>query len=146
MTLPLSDLAAVLPELIVVIAACAVLVLDPITSARNKTWLAWMSLVALVLCFVVTASQMQTTQFAFSDLVVVDPYACFWKLLLYVVSALTILLSLSYLREERIHLAEYYGFLLLSLAGMMIMVSAADLLTMYLGIELMSLSLYILAG
>jgi len=146
MTLPLADLAAVLPELIVILAACAVLALDPITPARNKPWLAWLSLAALALCAVVTASQMQTTQLAFSDLVVVDPYACFWKLLLYLVSALTILLSLSYLHEERIHLAEYYGFLLLSLAGMMIMVSAADLLTVYLGIELMSLSLYILAG
>ena len=55
-------------------------------------------------------------------------------------------LSMSYLKEERIHLAEYYGFLLLSLVGMMVMVSAADLLTIYLGLELMSLALYVLAG
>jgi NADH-quinone oxidoreductase subunit N len=53
---------------------------------------------------------------------------------------------LPYLKAERITLGEYYGFLLLSLSGMMIMVSAADLLTIYLGIELMSLSLYVLAG
>jgi NADH-quinone oxidoreductase subunit N len=62
------------------------------------------------------------------------------------VTGLTILMSLSYLKEERIHLAEYYGFILLSLSGMMVMVSAADLLTIYLGTELMSLSLYVLAG
>jgi len=82
----------------------------------------------------------------FSELVVIDPYASFWKLLLYVVSGLTILLSLAYLKAERINLAEYYGLLLLSLVGMMVMVSAADLLTMYLGMELMSISLYVLAG
>jgi NADH-quinone oxidoreductase subunit N len=66
--------------------------------------------------------------------------------LLYLVSGLTIFLSLAYLKEERINLGEYYGFLLLSLSGMMVMVSAADLLTIYLGTELMSLSLYVMAG
>jgi NADH-quinone oxidoreductase subunit N len=83
---------------------------------------------------------------AFSDLVVVDGYARFWKLLLYGVTGLTILMSLPYLKAEGLHLGEYYGFILLALSGMMVMVSGADLLTIYLGTELMSLSLYVLAG
>ena len=53
---------------------------------------------------------------------------------------------MAYLKAERLHIGEYYGFILLTLSGMMVMVSAADLLTIYLGTELMSLSLYILAG
>ncbi len=146
MTLPLSDLAAILPELIIVAAACCVLALDPITPTSRKTWLAWLSIGALVLCFGATASHLDTTVTAFSDLVIIDPYASFWKLLLYTITGLTILLSLAYLKAERINLAEYYGLMLLSLAGMMIMVSAADLLTIYLGMELMSISLYVLAG
>jgi len=146
MTLPLSDIFAVLPELIVVTAACLVLALDPLTPSARKSWLAWLSLAALVACFWISASQMGVTVLAFSGLVILDPYAGFWKLLLYVVTGLTILLSLAYLKEERINLGEYYGFILLSLSGMMIMVSAADLLTIYLGIELMSMSLYVLAG
>jgi NADH-quinone oxidoreductase subunit N len=146
MTLPLNDLFAIVPELIVAGTACLVLALDPLTPIAKKDWLAWLSLGALIICIGVTASQMGGVVTAFSDLVIIDPYACFWKLLLYGGSGLTILLSMSYLKEERIHLAEYYGFLLLSLAGMMIMVSAADLLTIYLGLELMSLALYVLAG
>lgn len=146
MTLPIGDLLAILPELIVIGAACLVLALDPITPLAKKDWLAWLALGALVICIGVTASQMGGVVLAFSDLVIIDPYACFWKLLLYGGSGLTILLSMSYLKEERIHLAEYYGFLLLSLVGMMVMVSAADLLTIYLGLELMSLALYVLAG
>ncbi len=146
MTLPLADLIAILPELIVVAAACAVLVLEPVTPARRKSWLAWLSLGALMLCFLITASNLNRETWAFSDLVVIDPYASFWKLLLYAVTGLTILLSLAYLAEERILVNEFYGFLLLSLAGMMIMVSAADLLIIYLGMELMSISLYVLAG
>jgi NADH-quinone oxidoreductase subunit N len=66
--------------------------------------------------------------------------------LLYLVSGLTILLSMGYLKEEKIQLAEYYAFVLLALTGMMVMVSGADLLTIYLGIELMSITLYIMAG
>jgi proton-translocating NADH-quinone oxidoreductase chain N len=57
-----------------------------------------------------------------------------------------VLLSLAYLKAERLNYGEYYGFVLLSLAGMMVMVSGADLLTIYLGTELMSLSLYVMAG
>jgi len=146
MMIPLADLATILPELIVVFAACLLLVLDPITSPEKKDWLAWMSVAALVVCFIVTLGAMGDRVYAFSDLVVVDAYASFWKLLLYLVSGMTILLSIGYLKEERIDLAEFYGFILLSLTGMMVMVSGADLLVIYLGIELMSISLYILAG
>jgi len=146
MTIPLADLVTILPEIIVVVAACALLVLDPITPASKKDFLAWMSLAALVVCFFVTMSNMTERVYAFSDLVIVDPYSSFWKLLLYVVSGLTILLSLTYLKEEGIDLAEFYGFILLSLVGMMVMVSGADLLTIYLGIELMSISLYVMVG
>ncbi len=146
MTLPLSDLVTILPELIVVVAACLVLALEPITPPHRKTLLAWMSVAALVACGIVTASHMGDRVYAFGDLVVVDAYASFWKLLLYVVTVMTILLSIGYLKEERIDLAEFYGFVLLSLTGMMIMVSGADLLVIYLGIELMSIPLYILAG
>ena len=146
MIIPLADLLAILPELFVVGAACILLVLDPITPPSKKDALAWMSLGVLVLCFLMTMGHFHDRVFAFSDLLVVDSYASFWKLLLYVVSGLTILLSMTYLKEEGIDLAEYYGFILLSLAGMMIMVSGADLLTIYLGIELMSISLYVMAG
>src|SRR5579884_79048 len=146
MTLPLSDLAVILPELIVVTSACLVLGLDPITPASKKDALAWLSLGSLVICLGFTASQMGGRTSAFSDLVIIDPYACFWKLLLYLVTGLTILLSFAYLKEEHLHLGEYYGFILLALSGMMVMVSAADLLTIYLGTELMSLSLYVMAG
>ena len=146
MSIPLADLATILPELLVVFAACVLLVLDPITPSSKKDFLAWMCLGTLVVCFFVTAAGMGERTFAFSNLVVVDSYAAFWKLLLYLVSVLTILLSIGYLKEEKIDLAEFYGFIMLSLTGMMIMVSGADLLVVYLGLELMSISLYIMAG
>ena len=146
MTIPLADLVVILPELIVVGAACLLLALAPITPSTKKDRLAWMSVATLVVCFIVTMNGMGERVYAFSELVVVDGYASFWKLLLYVVSGMIVLLSIGYLKEERIDLAEFYGFVLLSLTGMMIMVSGADLLVVYLGIELMSISLYVMAG
>ena len=146
MSIPLADLGVILPELLVLLAACVLLVLDPITPSSKKDFLAWMCLGTLVVCFFISANAMGDRTFAFSNLVVVDSYASFWKLLLYLVSGLTILLSLGYLKEEKIDLAEFYGFIMLSLTGMMIMVSGTDLLVIYLGLELMSISLYIMAG
>ncbi len=146
MTIPLADLVTIAPELIVAFVACLLLVLEPVTPSTRKDLLAWMSLATLAVCFIVTASSLGDRVYAFSDLVVVDRYASFWKLLLYVVSGMTILLSIGYLKEERMDLAEFYGFVLLSLTGMLIMVSGADLLVIYLGIELMSIPLYVMAG
>ena len=144
-----TDLLALLPELIIVVTACLVIALDPITPASRRDLLAWLSLGSLALCLGLTMGQIGVLNIrvsVFSDLVVVDAYARFWKVLLYGVTGLTILLSLPYLKAERIHLGEYYGFILLSLSGMLVMVSGADLLTIYLGTELMSLSLYVMTG
>jgi NADH-quinone oxidoreductase subunit N len=104
-----TDLLVILPELIVVAAACLVLVLDPITPSSRKELLAWLSLGALALCIGLTGGQISVLNIrlsAFSDLVVVDGYARFWKLLLYGVTGLTILMSLPYLKAERLHLGE----------------------------------------
>lgn len=146
MTISAHDLFAILPELLVIFAACAVLALDPITPASKKDGLAWLSLATMAICMGLTAARMSDPTTAFGGLVVIDAYSCFWKLLLYFVTGLTILLSFPYLKEERIYFGEYYGFVLLALSGMMVMVSGADLLTIYLGTELMSLSLYVMAG
>ncbi|MEQ1844972.1 MAG: NADH-quinone oxidoreductase subunit N [Nitrospira sp.] len=146
MTFSAADLFLVLPELLVVTAACIVFVLDPVLRASDKDGLVWLSLGTLAVCMGLTASQIQAPATIFSGLVVIDAYGAFWKLLLYFVTGLTILLSHSYLKEEQLYFGEYYGFVLLALSGMMVMVSSADLLTLYLGTELMSLSLYVMAG
>jgi len=146
MTFSPGDLYLILPELLVIAASCVVFALDPVLHPSKKDGLAWLSLGTLAMCMGLTASQMSHAASAFGGLVVIDAYGCFWKLLLYFVTGLTVLLSYSYLKEERLYFGEYYGFILLALAGMMVMVSAADLLTIYLGTELMSLSLYVMAG
>jgi NADH-quinone oxidoreductase subunit N len=75
-----------------------------------------------------------------------DPYSTFFKFLLYIAAAFVILLSINYLKIEKINIGEYYAFLLIATAGMMVMVSGGDLITIYLGLELNSICFYVLAG
>jgi NADH-quinone oxidoreductase subunit N len=147
MTFNLVDLFIILPELLVVGAGCSVLILDLILPKGQKDLLAYFSLMMLLLAFYDSYRMAASpVTYAFSGMFILDPFSTFFKLLLYIATALTILLSIRYLEVERIHLGEYYAFLLFSTSGMMIMVSGTDLITIYLGLELMSLSLYILSG
>ena len=104
-----ADLFLILPELLIVTAACIVFVLDPVLRTSDKDGLVWLSLGTLAVCMGLTASQIQAPATIFSGLVVIDAYGAFWKLLLYFVTGLTILLSHSYLKEERLYFGEYYG-------------------------------------
>ena len=83
---------------------------------------------------------------AFGGSFVVEPFARFLKLLALTGSATAILMSLDYLERERQHRFEYPILILLSTAGMLMLISAADLIALYLGLELMSLSLYVVAA
>ena len=142
-----SDLLAILPELLVMTAGCLVLLLDPLLSVGRKEWLTYVSVGSLGAAFVSAYWFMGVpSRSVFSGLYVLDAYATYWKLLLIFFSALTVLLAKANLSQEQIDLPEFYAFILLSLSGMMVMVSGTDLLVIYLGIELMSISLYIMVG
>ena len=147
MIFELTDLILILPELIVVSAACLILLLDLFIPRGQKDLLAYFSLLSLGVAFWATYRMaLLPLDYAFGGLFVLDPFASFFKILLYLSCAMTILISVRYLDEEGIHLGEYYAFILFATSGMMIMVSGADLITIFLGMELMSISLYILAG
>jgi NADH-quinone oxidoreductase subunit N len=141
-----ADLTAVLPELIVSAGACLLLLVDLVLPKPARDWLAYLSLVILAAAGAATLALATAQAEAFGGLFILDPYSSYFKLLLYLATGLTILLSIRYIRIERIHLGEYYAFLLFSTCGLMMMVSSGDLITIFLGLELASVSLYILAG
>jgi NADH-quinone oxidoreductase subunit N len=145
-TIPMSNVVALLPEMIVAGFGCIVLMFDLLLPRDRKDPLAWFSLAGVVLAAIATWRLRDTTLSAFADTFVVDPYSNFFKLFMYLSVVLTILLSRTYLKQDRIHLGEFYHFLLLVLAGMMVMASASDLITVYMGIELVSVSLYVMAA
>jgi len=129
------------PEIWMALAAFAVLLLDLVI--KRKTFLAYLSILAsLFAVFAIFNAQGS----AFGGMFVADGYGTFFKLIFLISLILTILASTRYLPIERIEHGEYYSLMLFATIGMMTMASASDLIMVYLGLELMSLSVYVLAG
>jgi NADH-quinone oxidoreductase subunit N len=82
----------------------------------------------------------------FGGMFVHDPMTVFFTLLFCAIGVLSVLFSWDYLKRTRINLAEYYALMLSSIMGMIVMAASNDLITIFLGLELMSLSLYVMVG
>lgn len=136
----------ILPELIVVIVALTVLIFDLFLEKEYKAVLGWYSLGGIVIAAYASYSLMPTGGTFFAGTFLLDPFSTYFKFVFYSACGLGILVSINYLKIEGILRGEYYALMLFATSGMMMMASAGDLITLYLGLELMALSLYILAG
>ena len=141
----LSDVALLIPELILVGMALAL-----ILAARRiqTTPLAVVGTVLAALAAALASGWMLSwgTQTGFGGMITLDGYSQFFKVLIAATLALAALLSVRSIDRDQVPRAEYHALLLLASTGMMLAVSALDLLTLYLGLELMTLCSYILVG
>jgi NADH-quinone oxidoreductase subunit N len=142
----------IMPEGILTLFACGALVLDVMLPRNRKRVVAWVSIAGVGIAFVslwilysgiVTKGAPRT---AFYDMIVLDSYAVVFKSMFLVGAALSILLSMKYLDVEGEQRGEYYALILFSVVGMMFMASGVDLLTLFISLELMAISVYILVG
>jgi len=145
-SLSATDLFYITPEAIVLFFAMSVLIMDIFTEKENKRYLGYFSLVGLVVASVYLWQMRGLNNVSFYGMFVLDNYAIYFKTLFFIAAALAILISINYIKIEDINLGEYYSLVLFATTGMMIMASGADLISIYLGLELMAMSLYILAG
>jgi len=142
----MTGMIAVLPELILSGLACLLFVIDPFIPREKKTWVGYGALAAVGLCALSLIPLCGSNLTAFSGMIVLDGYALFFKALLLSITAIVIAASIRYVQSERINLGEYYGLILFATVGMLFLPSAADLLSFYLSLELMSMALYVLAA
>jgi len=146
MAFNIQSLMPVLPELFVLASA---LVLVLVGAARGDQLGGYIDLAAILVLVVAAtlvvemAPEPATT---FGGSFIADPFARFFKVLALIGAATALLMSIDFWRLERIYRYEYGILVLLAAAGMMTLVSANDLITLYLGLELMSLSLYVVAA
>ena len=141
MNIPYPDLTPVIPEIIMIVAATLLLLMELI--AENKRPLGYIGIiVAAVTIYLLPSFRGE----AFGGMFISDTYSIYFKAIILISLILTILISLRYLQTEHADFGEYYSLLLFSATGMMLMASARDLIIVFLGLELMSLSLYILCG
>jgi NADH-quinone oxidoreductase subunit N len=142
MSANLNYLAAY-PEIFVLTAACVILLVDLFISDKNRIITYLLSMLSLVGAAWITSRYGVTERvIAFNGTFVADPMGNILKLSAYGATALSFLYSREYLQRRDLFKGEYFVLALFALLGVMVLISAASLLTVYLGIELMSLSLY----
>ncbi|MFN2520479.1 MAG: NADH-quinone oxidoreductase subunit N [Candidatus Limnocylindria bacterium] len=142
----MNDLSAVLPEVIVTLTACLVIVADSLMPrGRSRDPLAVLTAIGLVAAIV--AGPLTTTGGRFfSGFVVVDTFTAFFRVLFLVLAILAVLVAPGYLARRRVPAGEYYATICFSTLGAMTIVLATDLITLFVGLELMTIPIYILAG
>jgi NADH-quinone oxidoreductase subunit N len=136
----------VLPEIVLALGAMLLLMAGVALGERSAALVNSTAVIVLIGVAVLVVWVPGGRHVLFNGSFVVDDYARFLKLLALTGSTGALLLSLDYLKLERQEKFEYGTLLLLSTLGMLMLISAADLIALYLGLELMSLSLYVLAA
>ncbi len=142
------NFAAIMPSLVLSCFGMALLLISVFSKRGSTTHLCWLSLVAIVITGAVTVSSWNSPTLieGFSGAVVLDNYATFFNVIFLAAAALTILMSDGYLQREGYPIGEYYPLVLFTTAGAMWMASGTDMMTIFLGLEVLSVSLYVLAG
>ena len=141
------DWQVLMPELVIVCTFFLVLIFDMFDSIQ-KSWLAWLTILGAVIALVVSYNllQAETDVIQFSEMLRVDEYSLYFNIIFLVSTILVVLISVNYLGGGDRRQGEYYLMILLATLGMMLMASGNELIIIFLGLELMSLSLYVLAG
>jgi len=148
---PSLNLLLILPVVIIAAWAMLLMMVDLVIPKDKKSWLAWLSLVGILLAFILTVGLWGTDEGTFipkggTPMVVVDNYGTFLNAIILLTAFLTVLISVSYLRKANLDRGEYYYLLLFSISGMMLMGMANDLILIFLALELLSIPLYVLSG
>ena len=147
MTFVPPDLMPALPEIFVATMACLVLVIDVYLPEARRTTTLWLSIATLLFAALLTlATAPEARVPGFHGHFVRDAMGDVLKIGVYLSMAAALLYSRDYLRNRTLFKGEYYVLALFAVLGMMVMISAASFLTVYLGLELLSLSLYALVA
>ncbi len=141
-----ADLIHVLPEIMLCATAIAVMVLDPFLKASRKEFLAWLALAGVAGAAWAVARNSRLSLLAFNGSIASDRFSLFFIALFLLAATLTILGSMNYLQRDHIHHGEYYALILMATAGASFMAASTELILIFIGLEISSLSTYILAG
>ena len=144
-----TQMASIGPLVALTIAGCVLLLLEAFAGGRQRTYLMPLTLAAVAVALVLEVMQWQgaeTSSTTFHGMLAVDRFSIFFNCVFLVATALTALLVPPYMREHDFEFGEFYALLLFATVGMMILAQATDLVTIFLGIETMSIAVYVLTG
>ncbi len=142
-----NDILILLPELYLVVAACLLLLLDAFMKPEQRPMLHWLSVaVLLVAIYLVIAGQPSHAVTAFNGMFVRDGVAEILKAFALLTTALVFIYAKPYLIDRKLFVGEFYTLTIFAVIGIMLLVSAGNLLMVYLGLELLTLSSYALVA
>jgi len=142
-----QDFSTILPLTILTVWACVLLLVDLFVPKGRKGITALLAALGLAVALGFTLSQIgHDAVTGFSNMVVLDSFSTFINALLLISGILGVSLAYGYVRRMSLERGEYYTLLLFSVIGMMLMAQAADLIIIFLGLELLSIPLYVLAA
>jgi NADH-quinone oxidoreductase subunit N len=142
----MNSLFALLPLLIIVFASLLVLLLEVFLNKENKNYLGFISLFFLIICAIIYIKFWNKEFSYFNGSLALDKLSLFFFFILAIAVSFVILLSMKYIFLQDANHGEFYSLLLFALSGMMIMVSSSNLVIIFLGLEVLSISSYALAG
>ena len=145
MTELFPNLAIAYGEIFLSVSAMALLMVG-VFKKDSVNLVSWLAVVFMAVTLFLTVSVSGDQAFTFNNMFVADGFTTFMKILVLVASALAVIMSREFFKLEGDDRFEFPVLLVLSTIGMMVMVSANDLMTLYMGIELQSLALYVLAA
>ena len=141
-----SDFYYILPELVITAGSLLVLIADVLLPRTQRGALGWVTLGVLAATAYSLTPFMSTRVEVAHGLIAVDQFALFFKFVFLIAAAITVLMSMRYLEVEGASPGEYYFLILCATLGMMVMAGGIDLVTIFIGLETMAVSFYILAG
>jgi NADH-quinone oxidoreductase subunit N len=141
-----ADLIRFLPEILLTIFGTLLMVLDPILHRRSSHAFGHLSLVALLGALGASVYAYTQAGTAFGGMLIVDGFATFFRVLVIVVGILTVLASYRFLERQDAETCEYHALVLFSVAGQCLMSASNDLIMVFIGLEISSISSYVLAG
>lgn len=142
----LTSVYASLPELSILGFGLLVLTMDFAFPRMGKSTLAWVSVAGLVGAIILSVPLLGKNQIVYSGGFAVDELSLVFKFVFLISSIGVILTSVTFLERRNLETGEFFALVLFTTAGMMTLVSGVDLVVIYLGLELSSISCYILAG
>ncbi|MFN3322331.1 MAG: NADH-quinone oxidoreductase subunit N [Bryobacteraceae bacterium] len=145
-TLTAVEVLRILPEIILSLVGTMVMVGEATMGERGRTLLRTLTIGGLVAALFGAIIAYGSPGLAFSELVIVDGFATFFRILVIAVGILTVLSSYQYFRREQHENGEFYALLLFSIVGQSVMVSAHELIMVFIGLEISSIATYVMAG
>jgi NADH-quinone oxidoreductase subunit N len=134
------------PELVLILTGIVVMVFDALTIPKVKDKLFWIALLGVTVGFVLNLERFHQVASAFAGALSLDEFSAYFNTIFIIGSFFALVLSKDYVAKMNLNANEYYALILFSTSGMMILSSANEFMSLFLGFEIMSFSVYILSG